>query len=207
MSAATAAGMSAATATGMTGTATAAGCTATAAVRSRRTRCCMTCRRTGSACACSTATGTRGRYRMSAAACARCSAATAGRSAAAARRVAASCCLAPTAAIASATAVNEPMPTPAVAITPAGPGAHSQEDPVIEVSRPVKTIGRAGIRRIVVVAVLANRLNTNAYPNHNLCLCRRRQGNTREQCCSTEEKLESAHFSDPLKVSAVPCIA
>jgi hypothetical protein len=40
-----------------------------------------------------------------------------------------------------------------------------------------------------------------------LSLCRRRQGHTREQCSSTEEKLESAHFFDPLKVSAVPCIA
>ena len=185
-----------------------ASCTAATAVRSRRTGCRMTCRRMGSACACSTSTRMRNRYRMASATCASCTAAASGRTtAAAARCIAARCCFAAAAAIASATAVNEPMPTPAVAITPAGPGAHSQEDPVIEVSRPVKSIRRAGIRRIIVVAVFANRLNTNAYANHNLSLCRRRQGHTREQCCSTEEKLESAHFSDPLKVSAVPCIA
>ena len=104
-------------------------------------------------------------------------------------------CIAAAAAIASTTAVDEPMPTPPMTITPAGPWAHSQEDPVIEVSRPVKAIGRAGIRRIVVVAVLANWLNANAYANHNLRLCRRRQGHPCEQCCTTEEKLESAHFS------------
>ena len=206
---ASAAGMSpaATTAAGCTApaAATAASCATTtaagyaaAAVRSRRT---------GSACACSTTASMRNRYRMCAAtaghlttaACARRTAATAGHftAAAAARSIATRCCRAAAAPIASTTAINEPMPAPAVAITPAGPWAHAQEDPVIEVSRPVEPIGRAGIRRIVVIAVLANRLNTNAYANHNLRLRRRRQGHTREQCCSTEKKLESAHVFDP----------
>jgi hypothetical protein len=57
------------------------------------------------------------------------------------------------AAIVSATAVTEPMAAPAVAITPAGPWAHAQEDAVVEISRPVKAIGCAGVRRIVIIAV------------------------------------------------------
>jgi hypothetical protein len=83
------------------------------------------------------------------------------------------------------------MPTPAVAITPAGPWAHAQEDPVIEISWPVIAIGRAGIRRIVIVAILASRLNPDA--DNNLRLSRRRQGHPREQCCRTDNRFESTH--------------
>jgi hypothetical protein len=45
------------------------------------------------------------------------------------------------------------MATPAVAVAPACPGTHAQEDAAVEVTRPIKSIGRAGVRRIVVIAV------------------------------------------------------
>jgi len=49
------------------------------------------------------------------------------------------------AAIVSAPIIDEAMSAPAVAIAPAGPGAHAQEDAVVEVARPVKSIGGAGV--------------------------------------------------------------
>jgi hypothetical protein len=71
--------------------------------------------------------------------------------------------------------------TPAVAIAPVGPWAHAQEDAVIEVARPIITVGRAGIGCIAVVAIGTDRLNPDANTNgrntdanHNLCVCRRR---------------------------------
>jgi hypothetical protein len=55
--------------------------------------------------------------------------------------------------IPASTAIAEAMATPAVVIAPASPWAHAQEDAVIEVPRPVIANGRAGVRRIAVVAV------------------------------------------------------
>jgi hypothetical protein len=170
--------------TGMT--ATTAGMSAAAAA----SRYCMPtataasryCMSTAAAASCycmPTAAAAASRYCMSTTTAAACIAATAGRFTA-------------TAAIAAAAAAAKPMPTPAVAIAPAGPWAHAQEDPVIEVSRPVKPIRRAGIRRIVVIAILANRLNPDA--DRNLRLCRRRQGHAGEQCCSTDNRFESTHM-------------
>src|SRR5271157_3449227 len=88
------------------------------------------------------------------------------------------------AAIISATAVTEPMAAPAVAIAPAGPWAHAQEDAVVEVPRPVEAIRRAGVGRVVVVAVGAGRLNANV--DDDLRVSRWRKGQAREQCCSAE---------------------
>ncbi len=68
--------------------------------------------------------------------------------------------------IASAATVTEAMAAPAVAIAPAGPWAHAQEDAVVEVPRTVKANGRAGVRCIVVVAVRTDGLNADV--NHNL---------------------------------------
>ena len=95
------------------------------------------------------------------------------------------------AAITAAAAVTKPVSAPAVAIAPTGPRAHAQEDAVVKVSWPIEAHGRTGVGRIVVIAVLANRLNTNS--NYELRLCGRRHGQAREQCCSTEESFESAH--------------
>jgi len=86
--------------------------------------------------------------------------------------------------IASAAAITEAMAAPAVAIAPAGPWAHAQEDAVVEVPRPVKAIGRAGVRRIVVVAVRTDGLNADI--NYNLRSDRWHKGQAGEQCCRTE---------------------
>jgi len=82
-------------------------------------------------------------------------AAAAGKIAAIGRRPAA-------AVVASSAFAHKAMSAPAVAVAPTGPWAHAQEDAVVEVPRPVKAIGRARVWRIVVVAILANWLNTNA---------------------------------------------
>ena len=79
--------------------------------------------------------------------------------------------------IASAAAVAEAMATPAVTIAPAGPWAHAQEDAAVKVSRPVKSIGRAGIRRIVIIAVRTD--GWNADVNDELSLNNWRQGQAR----------------------------
>src|ERR1035438_7008205 len=63
------------------------------------------------------------------------------------------------AAIISSTTVTEAMPAPAVAISPASPWAHAEKDAVVEISRPVITVGRTCVGRIVVVAVGTDRLN------------------------------------------------
>jgi hypothetical protein len=73
------------------------------------------------------------------------------------------------------------MATPAVTIAPVGPWAHTEEYAVVEVPWPVKAHGRTVVRRVIVVAVRANRLNADA--DHNLGVGCWRQGQTREQCC------------------------
>jgi hypothetical protein len=101
--------------------------------------------------------------------------------------------------ISPSTIVDKAMSAPAVAIAPSSPRPHTQEDPVIEVSRAVKTNRRACIGRVVVVSVRAYRLNADA--NDDLCICRWRQcahGSEREQSArqyylSGAKTLESAH--------------
>ena len=97
------------------------------------------------------------------------------------------------AAIASAAALDEAMSAPAVAIAPAGPWAHAEEDSVVEVTWSVKPIGRAGVWRVVVVAILADGLNANADANDHLRLSRGRKGQAREQCSSSNNCFESTH--------------
>ena len=65
-------------------------------------------------------------------------------------------CVAAAAAVAAAAVVVEAMAAPAVAVSVAGPGAHAEEDAVIEVARPVEAVGRAGVGGVVVVAPLAD---------------------------------------------------
>jgi hypothetical protein len=105
-------------------------------------------------------------------------------STAAARKTAAIGHGAAAAAIAAATAVGEAMTAPAVAIAPASPWAHAQEDAVVEVPRPIEAHGRAGVGRIVVVAVPTDRLNANT--DDDLRASRWRQGQAREQCGGSE---------------------
>ena len=86
--------------------------------------------------------------------------------------------------VASSAFAHKAMAAPAVAVAPSAPWAHAQEDAVVEVPRPVIAIGRAGIRRIAVVAVRTARLNADV--NHKLRLSRWRQGQAGKQCCRTE---------------------
>src|ERR1017187_8615481 len=104
---------------------------------------------------------------------------------AAARIIAATGCLAPAAAIVSSTAVAEAMATPAVTVAPAGPWAHAQKYAAIKVPRPIKSIGRAGVRCIVVIAVRTNGWNADVYDK--LSLNHWRQGQTRQQCCRSDK--------------------
>jgi hypothetical protein len=91
-------------------------------------------------------------------------------------------CISAATVVASAAFADKAMITPAVAIAPAGPWAHAQEDAAVEVSRPVEAIRRASVGCVVVVAVGTDGLNADA--DGNLRVRHRRQGQAREQCCS-----------------------
>lgn len=86
--------------------------------------------------------------------------------------------------IASSAFAHKAMAAPAVTVAPSAPGPHPQEDAVVEVPRPVIAIGRAGIRRIAVVAIRTAWLNADIHGN--LRLGRWRQGQASEQCRCTE---------------------
>jgi hypothetical protein len=85
---------------------------------------------------------------------------------------------------ASMAMIEVAMLAPAVGISPAGPWAHAQEDAVVEVIRPVKTLGRAAVRRGFVIAPLAD--GWFADFDSNLRANRWRQGQARKQCCHAE---------------------
>jgi hypothetical protein len=82
--------------------------------------------------------------------------------------------------ISSSAAAAETMVTPAVAIAPAGPWAHTQENAVVEVAWSVEADWSAGVGRIVVVAVGTNRWNTDI--DDDLRFGRWRDGQGCEQC-------------------------
>lgn len=93
--------------------------------------------------------------------------------------------------VAAAALAMEAILAPAVGVTPAGPGAHAQEEAVVEVSRPVKTLGRAAVGWSFVIAPLTsgwfadfNGWNADLYAN--LRANRWRQGQARKQCCRAE---------------------
>jgi hypothetical protein len=111
---------------------------------------------------------------------------------AAARKIAATGCLSAAATIVSSTTVAETMAAPAVAVAPACPGTHAQEDAAVEVPRPVKAIGRAGVRRIVVIAVRTYGWSVDV--NNNLSLSHWHQDKARQQRCSSEKSFESSHI-------------
>jgi hypothetical protein len=80
--------------------------------------------------------------------------------------------------------VHKAMAAPTVAVAPAAPWAHAQEDAVVEVSGPVVAVGRAGVRRIAVVAIGAGWLNADV--NDKLRLSCRRNSQAGDQCCCTD---------------------
>jgi hypothetical protein len=66
------------------------------------------------------------------------------------------------ASVVAATALTmEAMSAPTVSVAPAGPRAYAEEDAVVEVPRPVKSIGRATIGRIFIVAPLTDGWNAD----------------------------------------------
>jgi hypothetical protein len=97
---------------------------------------------------------------------------------------------------ASATAA-EAMSAPAVAIAPVRPRANAQEDAVIEIARPIKTTGRAAVRRIVIVAVGTDRW-IYADADSDLCAGHWHQGQGYEQSYRSGQK-QSMHceFASP----------
>jgi hypothetical protein len=82
------------------------------------------------------------------------------------------------------------MISPAVAITPVRPWAHAQEDPVIEIARPIKAAGGAAVRGIVVIAIGTDGW-IYAYADDNLGISRSHQGQGHEQDCCTGQ--QTAH--------------
>jgi len=71
------------------------------------------------------------------------------------------CGRASAAVIASAAIIHKPVAAPAMAVAPPSPRSHAEKDSIVEISRPIKPHGRAGIRRVVVIAIRTNRLNAD----------------------------------------------
>jgi hypothetical protein len=108
--------------------------------------------------------------------------------------------------IASATRTAEAMTAPAVAVAPVKPWAYTQEDAVVEIARSVKSVRRAVIRRVVIVAIFTNwrrtDFNANLWTadvnaNANLRLGRWHKSQCRNQCSCAQETFKSTHF-EPL---------
>jgi hypothetical protein len=102
--------------------------------------------------------------------------------------------------IPSATLLDEAMFAPAVTIAPTRPGTHAKKNTVIEVSRPVKSIGRATVGRSFIIAPTANRWSAdfyfdtrNANADDDLRVCGWHHGQTDEQCCRSDESCKSSH--------------
>jgi hypothetical protein len=100
--------------------------------------------------------------------------------------------------VAASAIVMEAISAPAVAIAPAGPGANTQEDTTVKVSRPVIPIRGATVWRSFVIAPAADGWNADFYDGRlnnntgrcdaddNLCASCRHKSQTRKQCCSSE---------------------
>jgi hypothetical protein len=84
----------------------------------------------------------------------------------------------------SSSSTAEAMTAPAMAVAPAGPWAHAQEDAVVEITWSVKAIRRACVWGIVVVAVSAAGWDTDV--NNDLSVGCWHQGQRRKQRCSTK---------------------
>jgi len=97
------------------------------------------------------------------------------------------------ASVVAATAFTmEAMFAPAVCIAPAGPGAYAEENAIVEVPRPVKSIGRASVGRSFVIAPLTD--GWDADFDGNLSFCSRHNGQSRKQYCRSEQSFESSHM-------------
>ena len=99
--------------------------------------------------------------------------------------------------VSSSAFIGKAMRAPAMAVAPAAPWAHAQEDAVIEIARSVISHRRALVRCVSVIAVGTARLNADA--DGDLCLRRRRQSQSNDQCCTSEKNFESAHVTPLLR--------
>jgi hypothetical protein len=97
--------------------------------------------------------------------------------------------------IVSAAFAPKAVRTPSVAIAPAAPGSHSEEDAVVEVAGAVVTHGRAGVRRVAVIPIGTSGLNPNT--DRDLSFGCRCQDQACKQCRRAEECFESAHNRSP----------
>jgi len=179
--------MSAATATCVTTTTScmsaASGCV-TATATARRGYCMSAASTRGCHCVTTTATTARGCYSATTATAAskRCATTTASTAAH----------------VATASTAAKAMPAPAVAVAPVSPWTYAQEDAIVKIARAEVAIGRAGVGRIVVIAIRAYRRRT-ANPDYELCLSGWHEGQGTEQCCSTQKNFESAHLEPFLR--------
>ncbi len=99
------------------------------------------------------------------------------------------------AAVSSSPAAAEAMLTPAVPISPIGPGADAQENAVEEIAWSIKTAGCAAVRCIVVVAIGTAGWS---YADYDLCAGRWQQGQGRkERCCTGEKQTALCQFVSP----------
>lgn len=99
--------------------------------------------------------------------------------------------------VSSSTTIAEAMAAPTMAISPAGPWTHAQEDAVIEIAGSIKANRRAGVRRIVVVAIGADGLGT-ADADDNLRVSGRHQAQRGDKYCGAKQNLQSTHM-EPLR--------
>jgi hypothetical protein len=81
--------------------------------------------------------------------------------------------------VSSSSTTAEAMLTPAVAIAPVRPWSYAEEDPVVEIARPIKTTGGTAVWCIAVVAV-GTHGRSYADTNFNSCVSRWHQGQGRE---------------------------
>jgi hypothetical protein len=84
-----------------------------------------------------------------------------------------------TAPVPASAAIDKAMAAPTVAVAPTGPWAHAQEDAIVEIAWSVEAHRGALIWCVVVVAIRADRLNTDI--DHDLRVSGGRQGHDREQ--------------------------
>jgi len=73
--------------------------------------------------------------------------------------------------ISAATGADEAVVSPAVRVSPVGPGADTQEDSVIEVAGAIESRRGAWVGRIVVIAVGANGRGADLNAEGNLRVC------------------------------------
>ena len=94
--------------------------------------------------------------------------------------------------IPSSTGMYEAMGSPAVGVAPIGPGANTEEDSVIEVTRPVEAWRSAGVRRKLVIAVGADGRCADLDAERNLGIGLGREGKKRKRQGRAEKRESSA---------------